>query len=155
MNEQQQVVGEAFAEAVCRKQWKALYPLMSRALQAEIPAATAAKHFAHQFGWKQLGPALVKAWNANTGESVEDDELDPPKRYEVDESEGRHEYSPSPVFQSGLTQPKPRQKAVWFMIDFLPDEDSDMDHCYRCYLCVVKESGEEKIAGYLVEPILD
>lgn len=155
MSAERQALGEAFAQAVCAEQWEDISPLLSESAHAGLSAKAMEKLFAQKFSWSKLEPALQKAWTEQTGEEDDGFDLDPPARFEVDESEGRHEYSPAPVFQGGLTQPTPNQNAAWLQIEFLPDEDSGYDHCYRCYLCVVNERGKEKIAGYLVEPITD
>jgi hypothetical protein len=155
MSAKQLAVGEAFANAVCQEQWEDIYPLLSDSARAGLTAKAVEKQLVKQFSWGKLLPALKKAWNQETDEDVDDFDLDPPALYEVYESEGRHEYSPKPVFQTGLTQPTAKQKAAWLQIEFLPDEDSEYDQCYRCYLCMINDAGQDKIAGYIVEPITD
>lgn len=148
-------LGEAFAKAVVAGDWAGIYPLLSESARAGFPANASKKLFQDKFSWDRLEPLLRAAWGAETGENDDGIRMDPPARFEVFESEGRHEYSPEPIHRIGLTAPVSSQKVRWLMVNFLPAADSGFDHCYRCYLSIVNDFGQYKIAGAIVENIVD
>lgn len=147
-----ETVSELFGNAVLSRDWAAARALFCPASRKRISDA----ELALAFGWENLAPQLKESWAEQTGEDEEDiPELDPPTRFEASELDGRDEYGPEPVVEGGILPEEPaRAQCTWVQIDFLPQEDSEFDVCYRCNLAMSEEDPAQ-IAGFSIEVILD
>ena len=143
-----EVLGQAFAKYAIDENWSDLSQCFTES------ARVTPQLLKDSLEWQTLLVRLLQAFKEETG--VEAVELSPPVSYDVYNDVCRdNDYGPQPILKVGQCALTDEEgQGPFIEINFLPDEESGFDNCYRCILTIV-DGDQPKVSGFEVELILD
>lgn len=148
LSDEAEVLGQEFAQYVIDENWSDLGQCFTDA------ARVAPQLLNESLAWQLLLPRLLQAFKDETG--VDGAELSSPVSCDVYNDVCRdNDYGPQPIIKIGQCAVADDEgQGPFIEINFLPDEDSGFDNCYRCILTIV-DGPQPKVSGFEVELILD